>query len=276
MAHRINLPPNHYWSCRLAITSSFMSSLCSILFILNMTFDRFYSIIKPHKAASFNTLKRAKITIVCIVIFSILYNVPHLFITSNQGHICVPYGSASGPMGQFYYWLSFVIHFAFPFISLVIMNSVIIHTISKSFKVKGKHIKCAQGQGQSEGQIKKFRDAGLCHAASRDVRVSNLCHSRLRFLFLRHVFWLYSICHTDLQDFIYFTTLLRSCTTQIMELTSSFMSFREKNLDPIWLSCLNHGDLRSSQRIQPIYQVFLNNTPFLCHHFNFFYLDITE
>ena len=89
MAHRLNLPLNHYWSCRLAVTSSFMSSLCSILFLLNMTFDRFYSIIKPHKAASFNTLKRAKITIVSIVIFSILYNIPHLFITSNQGIIYV-------------------------------------------------------------------------------------------------------------------------------------------------------------------------------------------
>ena len=108
----------------------------------------------PHKAASFNTIKRAKITIVSIVIFSILYNIPHLNITSNQGHMCVPYGSASGPMGQLYYWLSFVIHFAFPFILLVVMNSVIIRAISKSFKVKGKQIKGAKGQGQSEGQIK--------------------------------------------------------------------------------------------------------------------------
>ena len=152
MAHSINLPPNHYWSCRLAITLSFMSSLCSILFIINMTFDRFFSIIKPHKAASFNTLKRAKLTIVCIVIFSTLYNIPHLFISSNQGHIYVPYGSVSGPMVQFYYWLSFVIHFAFPFISLVIMNSFIIRAIHESFKVKGKQIKGVQGQG--EGQIK--------------------------------------------------------------------------------------------------------------------------
>ena len=33
-----------------------------------MTFERFYSIIRPHKAASFNTVKRTKITILIIVI----------------------------------------------------------------------------------------------------------------------------------------------------------------------------------------------------------------
>ena len=188
MALRINLPPNHYWSCRLAVTSSFMSSLCSILFILNITFERFYSIIKPHKAASFNTLKRAKITIVCIVVFSILYNIPYLFITSNQEHICVPYGSASGLLGQFYYWLSFVIHFAFPFISLVIMNSVIIRAISKSFTVKGKQIKGAKGQGQSDGQIKSSETQVYATLLLVTFAFLTFATPAYVFFFLRYVF----------------------------------------------------------------------------------------
>ena len=95
-----------------------------------MTFDRFYSIIRPHKAASFNTIKRAKITIVSIIVISILYNIPHLFISSHEHWECLPYGLAmEKPYGQVYYWLSFVIHYALPFVLLLCMNSVIIHEI---------------------------------------------------------------------------------------------------------------------------------------------------
>ena len=151
MAHRMDMPPDHTWSCRVTTTLGFISALSSVLFILSMTFDRFYSIIKPHKAASFNTVERAKISIICIVIFSVLYNIPHLFVTSNRDNICLPYGSASGPIGRFYYWMSFVIHFAFPFVFLLIMNSVIIHAISKSFKIKGRETTGEHGQGQSKG-----------------------------------------------------------------------------------------------------------------------------
>ena len=95
-----------------------------------MTFDRFYGIIKPHKASSFNTVKRAKITCVCIILFGIVYNSPHIFFTLDVGNSCVPYGKAIGfTYGQVYYWLSFVINYSFPFVALLVMNSFIIHTI---------------------------------------------------------------------------------------------------------------------------------------------------
>ena len=95
-----------------------------------MTFERFYSIIRPQKAASFNTVKRAKITILCIVILSIIYNIPHLFVTLPEGRACVPFGNAiQTDVGLFYYWFSLIINFALPFILLLIMNCVIIHTI---------------------------------------------------------------------------------------------------------------------------------------------------
>ena len=149
MTHKVAMPPNQYWFCVVANTIFFVSTFCSTYFIISMTFDRFYSIIKPHKAASFNTVKRAKITIVCIVIFSFLFNIPHVFITSNQQRQCVHFGKATGLTGQFYYWLSFVVNFAFPFMSLLIMNSVIIHSIHKSFKIRRTP---NEGQGQTEGQ----------------------------------------------------------------------------------------------------------------------------
>ena len=128
--HGAYIPPGPYWYCKLSNSSDFISIMCSTLFILSMTFDRFYSIIMPHKAASFNTFKRAKITLTCIVVISLLYNLPHILKTSNENWECVPYGVARGkPLGDFYYWLSLIVHFVLPFILLLTMNSVIIHKL---------------------------------------------------------------------------------------------------------------------------------------------------
>ena len=127
-----------------------MSSLCSTLFILAMTFERFYSIIRPHKAASFNTVKRARITIVCILTMSILFNIPHLYITRENGMSCIPFGNAiETGLGQFYYWVSFIVNFALPFVLLLTMNCFIIHTIRQ----RSRHSlsrSVTQGQGHGE------------------------------------------------------------------------------------------------------------------------------
>ena len=152
MTHGVSMPPDQYWFCVLANTTFFTSTSCSTYLIISMTFDRFYSIIRPHKAASFNTVKRAKITIVSIVIFSFLFNIPHVLLTSNEQRQCVPFGKAVGLPGQFYYWLSFIANFAFPFMSLLTMNSVIIHSIRKSFKIRSKRTSNEEGHGQGEGQ----------------------------------------------------------------------------------------------------------------------------
>ena len=104
--------------------------LCSNLLVLSMTFERFYGIVKPHKATSFNTVKKATITIILIVIFTICFNMPHVFLSSLRGGLCVPFGKIKGnPYGEFYFWLSFVVNYAIPFVLLLAMNSVIIHKI---------------------------------------------------------------------------------------------------------------------------------------------------
>ena len=138
--------PNQFTFCTLQITLNLTSNMCSTLFILNMTFDRFYGIIRPHKAASFNTLRKAKIIIICSIIFSIAYNTPHIFISSEQGGQCVPYGKAMNAMaGRVYYWLSYVTNFVLPFILLLIMNSFIIHTIRNRTKL---NLSRSNNQGQ--------------------------------------------------------------------------------------------------------------------------------
>ena len=97
-----------------------------------MTFERFYSIIRPHKAASFNTVKRAKIFVTCIVCVSIVFNIPHLFTTKQVGKSCVPFGNAIVYItGQLYCWLSLTVNFFLPFLLLLIMNNIIIKTLRK-------------------------------------------------------------------------------------------------------------------------------------------------
>ena len=134
--------------------------LCSTFLTIGMTFERFYGKLKPHKSASFNTIKKAKKIILCIVLFSIAYNIPHLFITSVKGKGCIPFGFGKQVFyGLFYYWLSVIINYIMPFILLIIMNSVIIHTLRSrpTFGVPGKY-QC-QGQTQGQGQPSKMKSS---------------------------------------------------------------------------------------------------------------------
>ena len=116
----------------------------------------------PHKAASFNTVKRAKITIVNIILLAFLYNVPHLFVSSVDGKQCLPYGAAlNKSYGQFYYWLSFTLSYALPFVLLLTMNSVIIHILRTRslLPVKQEVGSESQGHGQGQGQTSKSKNS---------------------------------------------------------------------------------------------------------------------
>ena len=118
--------------CGLDSTVLFMASMCSTFFIVFMTFQRFYSIIKPHKAASFNTVKRAKVTILCVITFSVLYNIPHTPYTMRLDTSCVTYHKGMSHIwAKIYYCLSLVINYFLPFILLLVMNSFIISTLRK-------------------------------------------------------------------------------------------------------------------------------------------------
>ena len=159
MVHGVHIPPGQKSYCRLTCIFNFTGYLWSSLLLLSMTFDRLYSIIRPHKAASFNTVKRAKITIVCIIIISVSYIIPHLFLAANVNWECVPYGGALGTvLGEIYYWLSFVIQLVIPFVLLLIMNSIIIHKIRTRsvFKKEGS----SQGYPNS-GEQSKIKSAEI-------------------------------------------------------------------------------------------------------------------
>ena len=122
-----------------------------------MTFERFYSIIRPHKAASFNTVKRARIIIVCIYVIGFSYSIPFWFTSDNSMRTCIPNKYASdNVLGELYHWLTEVITFIFPFVSLLTMNSVIIHTLNKRLKSK---LMVSVGEGENEGKNLKSKQS---------------------------------------------------------------------------------------------------------------------
>ena len=142
-----------YWSCAIVTYVMFSSTLCSTLFIVGMTFQRFYSIIQPHKAASFNTVKRTRFVIISIVLFSTLDNIPHLFTSDNKGTNCLPYAKARAHIyGEIHYWVCNFINFFFPCVLLVTMNSIMIHTIRKRSLMKAAR---SQNQGQIQNSNRK-------------------------------------------------------------------------------------------------------------------------
>ena len=162
MAHDIDIMPSQLWFCRAVAAIVFTSSLCSTLFILSMTFERFYSIIRPHKAASFNTVKRAKIRIVCILIFSFAFDFPQWFITLDEkgSRNCIPYAIGAGTIqGQVYYWSQNIVNFLLPFVLLLSMNAVIINTLRK--RSKATVIIKTKTQGRTEGQIQKVKNSEM-------------------------------------------------------------------------------------------------------------------
>ena len=122
----LNLIPfsesQHLWYCTIGITVLWIFTLSSTLFILAMTFDRLFSIVRPYQAVSFNTVKRAKFTIASCITFSILYNIPHLFLSAEKSGHCVPFGNTMKTLiGQIYYWFSFVVNFTLPFSLLLVI-----------------------------------------------------------------------------------------------------------------------------------------------------------
>ena len=150
MAFDVDMPPDKYWHCALVVTFLSISTMCSTYFIVSMTFERFYSIIRPHKAASFNTIKRAKIIIICITIFSIVYSIPHLFTTYFSGKTCLVFFKGKTILiGRIKFWVDEILGFILPFVMLLYMNSIIIRTLLKRSQQMFNRTE-SQGQGQNE------------------------------------------------------------------------------------------------------------------------------
>ena len=138
--------------------------MSSTYIILAMTFERFYSIIMPHKAASFNTVKRAKTSLVFIFTFFTVINIPHAFLSDVDGLQCIPWGKGTHLIGKIYLYAEIIISYILPVILLVLMNSVIIHMLRLrpnliASKSEGQGQGQGQGQGENEGKSSKIKNS---------------------------------------------------------------------------------------------------------------------
>ena len=157
LVHHVDMPPSQFRYCSLLVMFVFSSIQCSAYLIVAMTFERFYSIVQPHKTASLNTVKKARIIILCIFVFSFSYYIPLLFVGNNDGRNCIPNRFASGNVyGAMYYWISELIGFILPFVFLLTMNSVIIHTLIQRSKL---NLMGTESQGNNQGQISKTKNS---------------------------------------------------------------------------------------------------------------------
>ena len=154
MVHDLDISlGNLYRYCTLIVFVIVSTFLCSAYLLIAITFERFYSIIQPHKAASFNTVKRARTVMITIVVGCFSYSIPFLFIGDNLGKLCIPNRFASDyVLGEMYHWLTEIVMFIFPFISLLTMNSFIIYTLRKRLR---QNISASTGQGDDDGQKQK-------------------------------------------------------------------------------------------------------------------------
>ena len=126
---------NHF-ECKFVIFCSLVALQGCTYLILAMTVDKYIAIKWPHKAATYSTPERAKLIAVVIQICVLVYNVPHLFLSSTVGNKCVAYSSSS-IISRVHSWLSTVLNAVIPFILLIHMNYIIVKTVRNSGKLFG-------------------------------------------------------------------------------------------------------------------------------------------
>ena len=151
------MSPPQIWDCRISGFCFQTYATISTLLVLCMivVFDRLYSIVKPHKAASFNTFKRVKITILCVTAISVIYNVPNLFVIISNGRQCSL--NIKSTFSVIYYWMSNIFNFGFIFCSLLTMNCVIIPGGSSTAECsKWSSSACTQLRANKMAYIIKF------------------------------------------------------------------------------------------------------------------------
>ena len=131
--------------------------------ILAMTIDKYIAIKWPHKATTYSTPRRAKITVLVIYVCVVLYNIPHIFITKLIGDICLGY-AIGGIVTKVYSWFSFVINALMPFVSLIYMNYVIIKKVREShhmFGVNDGNEQCDSGNRAAQKRQKTMKNTEM-------------------------------------------------------------------------------------------------------------------
>ncbi len=142
--------------CKFIAFLALMSLQNTTYQVLAMTTDKFIAIKWPHKAATYSTPRRAKISLLCVHIFVIVYNIPHLFLSDTQAKICRVY-LKPGLFSAIHTWLSFVVNFIIPFSLLFFMNFIIIQQVKRSHQEFGNMSKSNEEQSDKTPAQQRVR-----------------------------------------------------------------------------------------------------------------------
>ena len=133
--------------CKVVVYSTFTSSQCGVFLILALLLERVIAVSKPMKAAILLSPKRALIISFCVLIFSAVFNVPFIFITSTnlQGETAVYMPCASETRGDLasviHGMAGLVLNGVVPLVGILVMNLMILYVIKSSKYAFGKQKK---------------------------------------------------------------------------------------------------------------------------------------
>ena len=99
--------------------------------VLAMTVDKYIAVKWPHKAAVYNTPRRALITSIVIYICVVSYNIPNIFISTLIGNECIGYAKG-GAITKVYSLFAFSTNGVLALILLSYFNCVIVQTVRQS------------------------------------------------------------------------------------------------------------------------------------------------
>ena len=99
--------------------------------VLAMTIDKYVAIKWPHKAATYSTPRKVKFILIGIFIFTLFYNVFHIFLSSMVKGKCRA-NAVGGTIVKVFTWVNFLNNGIIPILMLIYMNYVIVQTIKHS------------------------------------------------------------------------------------------------------------------------------------------------
>ena len=124
--------------CKVVVFFTFTSSQCGVLIILALLVERVIAVMKPLKAAILLSPKRALIITFCIVIFSVIFNIPYIYVASViQGAATDSYmhcaSDAAGNVAAIIHSMAnLILNGVLPFIAILVMNLMILYSIKSS------------------------------------------------------------------------------------------------------------------------------------------------
>ena len=171
------------WECKIATYFVNIFLKCSTYQVLAMTFDKYFAIKWPHRAATYSIPRRTKIILLCIYLCAFIYNVPHLLITSLVGDFCFSY-VVGGLVAEVFSWTTFLVNGIIPFSLLIHMNFVIVQTVRRSQKMFGSITNIATIESVSDGNIGTIKRQRTMKSAENQLTVMLLLVTMLFLILL--------------------------------------------------------------------------------------------